>query len=59
MYAKLDGRIHQVRTRRGSAELQIHHVGPLPIIRHFLDRTSRQNRIRFEYDMICLWTRTN
>lgn len=40
MYAKLDGRIHQVHTRRGNAELQIHHVGPLPIIRHFLDRMA-------------------
>ena len=40
MYAKLDGRIHQARTRRGNAELQIHHVGPLPILRHFLDRMA-------------------
>jgi len=40
MYAKLDGRPHQVRTRRGDAELQVHHVGPLPIIRHFLDRMA-------------------
>lgn len=40
MYAKLDGRSHQVRTRRGNAELQVHQVGPLPIIRHFLDRMA-------------------
>jgi len=40
MYAKLDGRIHQVHTRRGNAELQIHQVGPLPVIRHFLDRMA-------------------
>jgi transposase len=38
MYDKLDGRIHQVRTRRGNAALQVHQVGPFPIIRHFLDR---------------------
>jgi transposase len=40
MYSKLDGRSHQVKTRRGNAELQVHQVGPLPIIRHFLDRMA-------------------
>ena len=40
MYSKLDGQSHQVRTRRGNAELQVHHIGPLPIIRHFLDRMA-------------------
>lgn len=40
MYNKLDGKVHQVRTGRGNAELQVHQVGPLPIIRHFLDRMA-------------------
>ncbi|MDZ7618081.1 MAG: IS1634 family transposase [Patescibacteria group bacterium] len=40
MYSKLDGQTRQVRTRRGSAEHRVHHVGPLPIIRHFLDRMA-------------------
>jgi transposase len=40
MYSKLDGQSHQVRTRRGRAELQIHPVGPLPILGHFLDRMA-------------------
>jgi len=40
MYSKLDGQSRQVHTRRGSAELQIHHIGPLPILRHFLDRMA-------------------
>ena len=40
MYAKLDGQIHQMPTRRGNAELHVHQVGPLPIIRHFLDRMA-------------------
>ena len=40
MYAKLDGRIHQAHTRHGDAQLQVHQVGPLPIIRHFLDRMA-------------------
>ena len=40
MYAKLDGQSRQVRTPRGPAEHRVHHVGPLPIIRHFLDRMA-------------------
>ena len=40
MYSKLDGQSRQVRTRRGQAEHRVHHVGPLPIIRHFLDRMA-------------------
>jgi transposase len=40
MYSKLDGQSRQVRTRRGSAEHRVHHFGPLPIIRHFLDRMA-------------------
>ena len=38
MYSKLDGQSRQVRTRRGTAEHRVHQVGPLPLIRHFLDR---------------------
>jgi len=40
MYSKLDGQSRQVRTRRGTAEHRVYHVGPLPIIRHFLDRMA-------------------
>jgi len=40
MYAKLDGHSRQIRTRRGTAEHRVHHVGPLPLIRHFLDRMA-------------------
>ncbi|MBM4028782.1 MAG: IS1634 family transposase [Planctomycetes bacterium] len=40
MYSKLDGQSRQVRTRRGTAEHRVHHVGPLPILRHFLDRMA-------------------
>jgi len=40
MYSKLDGQSRQVRTRCGSAQLQIHHIGALPIIRRFLDRMA-------------------
>lgn len=40
MYCKLDGHSRQVRTRRGTAEHRVYHVGPLPLIRHFLDRMA-------------------
>lgn len=40
MYAKLDGQSRQVRTHRGTAEHRVYHVGPLPLIRHFLDRMA-------------------
>jgi transposase len=40
MYCKLDCQGRQVRTRRGTAEHRVHHVGPLPLIRHFLDRMA-------------------
>lgn len=40
MYSKLDGQSRQVRTPRGSAEHRVHHMGPLPILRHFLDRMA-------------------
>ena len=40
MYSKLDGESRQVRTRRGIAQHTVHHIGPLPIIRHFLDRMA-------------------
>ena len=40
MYSKLDGQSRQVRTRRGNAEHRVYHVGPLPLIRHFLDRMA-------------------
>ena len=40
MYPKLDGTSRQIRTRRGPAVHRVHHVGPLPIIRHFLDRMA-------------------
>ena len=40
MYCKLDGRSRRVRTPRGSAEHRAHHVGSLPLIRHFLDRMA-------------------
>ncbi len=40
MYCKLDGRSRRVRTPRGSAEHRVHHVGSLPLIRHFLDRMA-------------------
>ncbi len=40
MYPKLDGQSRQVRTRRGTAEHRVHHVGALPLIRHFLDRMA-------------------
>jgi len=40
MYCKLDGQNRQVRTRRGTAEHRVHQVGPLPLIRHFLDRMA-------------------
>jgi transposase len=40
MYSKLDGQSRQVHTRRGGAELQIHHIGALPLIGHFLDRMA-------------------
>jgi len=38
MYAKLDGSSRQIPTRSGPAIHRVYHVGPLPIIRHFLDR---------------------
>lgn len=40
MYAKLDGASRRIRTRRGPAVHRVYHVGPLPIIRHFLDRMA-------------------
>jgi len=40
MYSKLDGQSRQVRTRRGTAEHRVHQVGPLPLLRHFLDRMA-------------------
>src|SRR5512139_1303146 len=40
MYCKLDGQSRQVRTRRGTAEHRVHQVGPLPLLRHFLDRMA-------------------
>lgn len=40
MYAKLDGASRRIRTRRGPAVHRVHHVGPLPIIRHFLDHMA-------------------
>jgi len=40
MYSKLDAQSRQVRTRQGTAEHRVHHVGPLPLIRHFLDRMA-------------------
>jgi len=40
MYGKLDGQSRKVRTRRGDAEHRVHQFGPLPLIRHFLDRMT-------------------
>jgi transposase len=40
MYSKLDGQSRQVRTRRGTAEHRVYHVGPLPLIHHFLERMA-------------------
>jgi transposase len=40
MYTQFDSQSRQIRTRQGMAVHRVHHVGPLPIIRHFLDRMS-------------------
>lgn len=40
MYNRLDGQHRHVLTPSGAAKLQIHRVGPHPILRHFLDRMT-------------------
>ena len=40
MYNRLDGQRRHVLTPSGAANLQIHRVGPHPILRHFLDRMT-------------------
>lgn len=40
MYNRLDGQHRHVLTPSGAANLQVHRVGPHPILRHFLERMT-------------------
>ncbi|MBE3109357.1 MAG: hypothetical protein IMZ46_02415, partial [Acidobacteria bacterium] len=40
MYNRPDGERRHVLTSSGAANLQVHRVGPHPILRHFLDRMT-------------------
>jgi transposase len=40
MYTQFDGQSRQIRTQQGMAVHRVHHIGPVPIIRHFLERMS-------------------